>query len=55
MEVVQKDSFTIGTPATKGAIKVYFTDSNAEEKIKKAKKWYYEFVELERIKGGLKK
>ena len=50
------DSFTIGTPATGGSIKVYF-DSDAEDKIRKTKELYYTYVELDKIKkaGGLKR
>ena len=51
-----KDSFTVGTPATGGSIKVYFEGEEAQDKIKKAKELYYQFVELDRIrKEGMKR
>ena len=47
------DSFTIGTPATGGAIKVYFNKEDAKEKIELAKKLYYEYVEVPKMKKAL--
>ena len=47
------DSFTIGTPAKKGSIKVYFNIDNAEEKIQKAKELYYKYVEKDLINKEL--
>lgn len=53
MEKELKDSFTKGTPSTGGAIKVYFDETNAIDKITLAKKLYYEFVEKDKIKKEL--
>jgi hypothetical protein len=46
------DSFTIGTPATGGCIKVYFdgADTSAKEKIILAKQLFYEFVEKAKMR-----
>ena len=45
-----QDSFSIGISSKQGAIKVYFDDDNAEEKIKLAKSLYYKYVEIARMK-----
>ena len=55
MDKQGEDSFTIGTASTKGCIKVYFVNDDAERKIQRAKDLYYKFVELDKLKGGLKR
>lgn len=48
-----RDSFTLGTPSSGGAVKVYFDEKNAEEKIKKAKDLYFKYVEYEKLKKAV--
>jgi len=48
-----KDSITIGTPATGGALKLYFDTTTAEEVIQRAKSLYQKYIEIDKIRKQL--
>lgn len=52
-EMLENDSFTIGTASTGGVVKVYFKDVNADEKIKTALRLYQQYVEFNKIRKQL--